>query len=62
MLNEFDIAFEMDELSFKRSKFSPLYTSKKDEEYKMKFIKQHGRDKDGAFRVTRRLDSKDKAK
>jgi len=51
-----ELLMTMDELSTKKTRFSPLYTSDRDEEYKRKFIKQHGTDKDGAFRVVRRID------
>lgn len=35
---------------------SPLYTSKRDAEAKMAFIRKHGTDLDGAYRVANRLD------
>jgi hypothetical protein len=41
-----------------RQKLSPLYTSPRDAEWKKQFIKEHGKDKDGAFRVAYRIDGK----
>lgn len=47
----------IDELK-RKTKVSPLNTSKRDEQIKRKFIKEHGKDKDGAFRVSGRIDRK----
>lgn len=58
MATDNDISMFMDELSTKKSKFSPLYTSPRDEELKRNFIKEHGVDRDGAYRVHRRIDGK----
>jgi hypothetical protein len=60
MLSDDEISYMMNDASNKRAKFSPLYTSPRDAEYKRKFIKEHGKDKDGAFRVSNRIDSKDR--
>lgn len=56
MATDNQVSVFMDELSTKKSKFSPLYTSPRDEEYKRKFIQEHGVDRDGAYRVVRRID------
>lgn len=47
----------IDELK-RKPKVSPLNTSKYDQQVKRKFIKEHGKDKDGAFRVSGRIDGK----
>lgn len=45
-----------EEVTTKKAKTSPLYTSKKDEAAKHAFLKQHGKDSDGAYRVRGRID------
>ena len=39
-----------------KRKASPLYTSKKDEAAKHSYLKEHGKDLDGAYRVRNRID------
>ena len=43
-----------------RTANSPLYTSPAGREAKAAFIRRFGRDKDGAFRTTRRTDGEPK--